>query len=185
VYLLFEKLGFETSYHVCINELVLEQFAPDIGRMSMPKFLNWNRRRLFDAGSEGVSFVRISPRLADGFSLDPRRSIFGGGTVTYAALQIAFFMGFAEVILIGVDHSFVERGTPNDVQVRLAAQDLNHFHPNYFPPGSRWQLPDLRRSEIAYELARRAYEAASRRILDATVDGRCPVFERVEFASLF
>jgi hypothetical protein len=185
IYLLFDELRFVTSYHICVNELVLEQFAHEIGRLRMPRFLNWNGRGLFDAAEQGISFLRISPSLGDRFAGDLRGPISSGGTVTYVAMQVAFAMGFSEVILIGVDHSFADRGTPNEVQVRRAAKDLNHFHPDYFPQGFKWQLPDLRRSEIAYELARQAYEEAGRRLVDATLDGKCPVFERVEYASLF
>ena len=97
------------------------------------------------------------------------------------ALQLAYFMGFSEVILIGVDHNFVEKGTPNKTEVRTAETDQSHFHPQYFPRGVRWQLPDLQRSEQAYALARAAFERAGRKILDATVGGRCPVFERVAY----
>ncbi|HTX92070.1 MAG TPA: hypothetical protein VMC09_12725, partial [Anaerolineales bacterium] len=116
---------------------------------------------------------------------DVTRPIYGGGTVTFAALQLAYYMGFETVILIGVDHNFVDRGTPNTTVLRTSDRDENHFHPDYFPAGSKWQLPDLRRSEIAYEIARQAYERSGRQILDATVDGHCQVFEKVEFESLF
>jgi hypothetical protein len=94
-------------------------------------------------------------------------------------------MGFSQVVLIGVDHRFTDQGTPNKEETRPEAEDANHFHPDYFPPGSRWQLPDLLRSELAYAKAREAYEAAGRQILDATVNGACPVFDKVHFESLF
>ncbi len=185
IYLLFDRLGFASTYYACINELVLSQFGHEIRDLGMPKFLNWNSRSLFPGTSPLINFVRISPSVLDGFSSDLRKPVYSGGTVTYVALQIAFAMGFSEVVLIGVDHSFSSKGAPNAVVVREAGPDPNHFHPAYFPKGSRWQLPDLRRSELAYALARRRFELAGRRILDATIGGLCPVFERVEFASLF
>lgn len=184
IYLLFEQLEFIPTYFVCINELVLEQFAAEIGRLPMPKFLNWNRRRLFDRQDASFAYLRFRLGLRDGFGLDIRRPIYSGGTVTYAAIQVAYFMGFQEVILVGVDHAYRDRGVPNTVAVREQARDADHFHPDYFPKGSRWQPPDLLRSELAYALARQAFEHEGRRILDATVGGQCPVFERAEFTSL-
>ena len=62
---------------------------------------------------------------------------------------------------------------------------ISHFHPNYFPKGSKWQLPDLLRSEIAYRIARRAFEDNGREIVDATVGGNCPIFEKVDYLSFF
>lgn len=185
IYLAFDTIPFKPTYYVCVNELVLEQFAEEIRVLEMPKFLNWNRRGYFNLEEVSTNFVRLTLSINDGFTTDFRRPLFGGGTVTYVALQIAYLMGFSEVVLIGVDHSFTDKGIPNKVETRQAETDPNHFHPNYFPKGVKWQLPDLRRSELAYELARRVFEQNGRKILDATVNGKCPIFEKVEFRSLF
>jgi hypothetical protein len=134
---------------------------------------------------DSTNLVRQTLSITDGFTTDFRRPLYGGGTVTYVALQIAYLMGFSEVILIGVDHSFADKGTPNKVETRQTETDVNHFHPNYFPKGVKWQLPDLRRSELAYELANRVFENDGRKILDATVSGKCPVFKKVDFQTLF
>jgi len=185
IYLLFDQIPFIPTYYVAINELVLDQFLDDINDLKMPKFLNWNRRSLFDRSSSDTAFLKLRFRFTDNFAKDITKPIFGGGTVTYAALQIAHYMGFQEVILIGVDHNFVDKGIPNTTEERVEDIDENHFHPQYFPKGVRWQLPDLRRSELAYEQARVAFEEDGRRILDATIDGNCPIFKKIEYQSLF
>lgn len=184
IYLLDPQTGFRPTYYVAINELVLEQFAEDIAALPYPKFLNWNRRHLFDAADESLMFLHLRAGLDDRFIPSPLKPLSSGGTVTYAALQLAFAMGFSEVILIGVDHSFADTGEPNRVEQRPAVADANHFHPQYFPPGVRWQLPDLLRSELAYAEARRAYETAGRRVLDATVGGKLQVFPKETFENL-
>ncbi len=94
IYLMFDRLTFHPTYYVCINELVLEQFAHEIRALSMPKFLNWNRRALFGPGDEVTLFLRLRLGLRDGFATDLCRPIFSGGTVTYAAIQIAYYMGY-------------------------------------------------------------------------------------------
>ena len=167
-------LAHRPTYFTCVNELVLEQFAGDIRALACPKFLNWNRRGLF--GDE--PFVALGLGLQDSFVPDPARRLCSGGTVTFVALQLAYYMGFREVVLLGVDHRFVEKGTPNRTETRTQAEDRDHFHAGYFPKGSKWQLPDLRRSELAYAMARRAFERDGRRIIDATIDGACRVFAR-------
>lgn len=185
IYLLFDQMQFIPTYYVSVNELVLEQFAKDIISLPMPKFLNWNCRAHFDAADSETSFLRLTLSVMDGFAADITQSLYSGGTVTYVALQLAYAMGFSEVILIGVDHSFTEKGIPNKVETRQSETDVNHFHPDYFPKGSKWQLPDLKRSELAYELARQTFEQDGRKIFDATLKGKCPVFEKVDFRSLF
>lgn len=185
IYLLSEKYPFLPTYFVCINELVLEQFAEEIQSIPSPKFLNWNRRKNFDFKDNSISFVKVSNRINDFFNRKFSAAFSSGGTVTYMALQIAFIMGFSEVVLIGVDHSFKDKGTPNKVETRASVSDPNHFHPNYFPMGVKWQLPDLIRSELAYTLARQVFENNGRKIIDATVNGQCPVFEKADFHAIF
>jgi hypothetical protein len=185
-YLLYERWGFQPNYFVCIDELVLQRFAADICGLQMPKFLSFNERRSFPGWQSDASllFPRYRPRLRDRFSPDMTYELTDGGTVTYACLQLAYFMGFAEVILIGLDHSFVEKGTPSVAVVRDQERDESHCHPDYFPKGMKWYPPDLHRSELAYALARRAYDAGGRHILDATPDGKCTVFDKADYRTL-
>ncbi|HEX5475768.1 MAG TPA: hypothetical protein VFX12_13995 [Vicinamibacterales bacterium] len=185
-YLLFDGWGFTPSYYVCANELVLEQFAQDIAQLRMPRFLNYNRRQLFPRpdGVNDLMYLRLRFPLRDRFQGDATAALTSGGTVTFVALQLAYFMGFGQVVLIGLDHTFVEKGIPNTTEVRRSERDESHCHPNYFPKGIKWQLPDLYRSELAYALAREAFERDGRSIVDATVGGQCDVFPRVELRSV-
>jgi hypothetical protein len=110
--------------------------------------------------------------------------VWEGGTVTYTALQVAYYLGFEQVILVGVDHNYVTSGKPNATVVS-EGDDPNHFHPGYFGKGFRWQLPDLVQWEEAYRLARRTYEADGRQVIDATVGGKLRIFPRVDYDTLF
>jgi hypothetical protein len=100
------------------------------------------------------------------------------------ALQLAYHLGFDLAFLIGVDHSFASKGKPNTTVVSQA-EDSDHFDKRYFGAGFRWQLPDLEQSERAYHLARSAYEADGRQVLDATIGGQLTVFPKVDYNSLF
>lgn len=184
IYLAEPETGFLPTCLVCSNELVLEQFHSEMATLNMPKFFTWRSRRLFSERRDDVLFFRLGFDFVDSFRKDPRRTLSSGGTVTFVSMQLAYYMGFREVILVGVDHNFVYSGTPNSAETRREERDENHFHPDYFPKGSRWQLPDLVRSELAYATARDAYRRAGGRIVDATVGGRCPVFEKAEFANI-
>lgn len=182
IYLLFDE-EFSTTYFTTVNELVLEQFSSDIQGLNCDKFVNWKQRDLFGV-SDDLGYFLVSQAIKDGFSLDMTKGVFSGGTITYVSLQLAYYMGFKEVILIGLDHNFEDKGTPNKTEIRNG-DDKNHFHPDYFPKGMKWQLPDLYRSELAYAKAREIFEKDGRKILDATIGGKCDVFEKVEYESLF
>jgi hypothetical protein len=183
IYLAFEEYDFKTSCLVSVNDLVLEQCHQDISALKIPRFITWRARRYFDAGPETL-FLDTDYTLPENFSGDAASRLFEGFTVTYVCLQLAFFMGFQEAILIGVDHNFVTKG-PANATVTSQGEDPNHFTDNYFGKGFRWQLPDLEGSERAYRMARKAYEADGRRILDATVGGKLDIFPKADYDALF
>jgi hypothetical protein len=185
IYLSFEHTSFRPTYYVAMNELILEQFSGEIQALDMPKFLNWNRRVFFNSRNTNTVFLKSKLVLKDSFQYDLVRPMVLGGTVTYVALQIAYYMGFSKVILIGLDHNYVDKGIPNRTEMRSADVDDSHFHPQYFPKGSKWQLPDLLRSELDYEIARKVFEKDEREIVDATIGGMCKIFKKTDFPSLF
>ncbi len=187
IYLAFEDWGFTTTFLVSINDLVIEQCVDDFLALDVPRFFSWRARRFFQdkpvpAGQEPTFLYTTY----DGptFARDARYRLWEGATVTYVCLQLAFHMGFEEVILIGVDHSFQTKGEANKTVVS-DGDDPNHFDPRYFGKGFRWQLPDLETSEMAYRLARAAYEQAGRRVVDATIGGKLTVFPKVNYDDLF
>jgi len=183
IYLLFPELGFTTTYLVSVNDLVLQQCAAEMKLLELPKFITWRARRWF-ADDPRVIFLDTDYTGKETFNGDATQRLFEGFTVTYVAMQLAFYMGFEQVILIGVDHNFQTKG-PANVAVVSEGDDPNHFAPNYFGKGFKWQLPDLEGSERAYRMARAAYAAAGRSILDATVGGKLTIFPKVDYASLF
>lgn len=181
-YLAFPDLGFSTSCLLSVNNLVIEQCAEDFRALPIPTFVSW-RGRQWIKPSDNLHYLYTS-YLLPGFSGNAAGRLWEGATVTFVAMQLAYYMGFKQVILIGVDHSFATKGTPNTM-VTSTGDDPNHFNPAYFGKGFRWQLPDLETSEIAYVLAREAYKKDGREILDATVGGKLTVFPKVEYESLF
>jgi hypothetical protein len=182
IYLMFPELGFSTSYYLSVNSLVVEQCAEEIRRLAMPKFVSWRSRHLIQPVDDLI-FLHTT-YSGPKFATDARGRLWEGATVTYVALQLAYHMGFRQVILIGVDHNFASKGDANKTVVSTG-EDPNHFSPAYFGQGFRWQLPDLDTSEIGYTLARKAYREAGREVLDATVGGKLTIFPKVDYNSLF
>lgn len=178
IYLLFERTGLSTDYHVCVNRFVLEQCRSEFSELTCPSFVSYKHgRKIFGNNKKFFYLGDIHSKWT--FFEDLTKGISQGSTVTYVAMQIAFFMGFERVFLIGVDHNFDTRGTPHKVEV-LKGDDHSHFDPSYFR-GMKWQLPDLEGSEKAYRLARKSFEADNRSIIDATVGGKLTVFPKISF----
>ena len=186
IYLAFDEWGFQTSYLVCVNSLVIEQVYKDFQGLQIPKFFSWRSHRLLypDGTPDDNTHFLFTTYTGPKFATDSTGRLWEGATVTYVCLQLAFHMGFKEAILIGVDHNFAVRGEPNTMVVSNG-EDRSHFDPGYFGKGFRWQLPDLDTSEQGYWMARQGYENAGRRVLDATIGGKLQVFPKISYDSLF
>jgi hypothetical protein len=94
-------------------------------------------------------------------------------------MQLAYFIGYRTVLLIGVDHRFKVSGSPNQ-QVVSEGPDPNHFNPDYFGKGFTWNLPDLEQSEQSYRMAKSVFESDGRKIVNCTPGSALDVFEKEE-----
>lgn len=121
------------------------------------------------------------------FSRNASDVIFAGQTVTMISLQLAYYMGFSEIYLIGMDFNYVKPDSviENGKTWTSTEDDPNHFDPRYFGAGKKWHDPQLDKVKINYELARQVFELNGRTIRNATIGGKLEVFERVDYLSLF
>ncbi len=116
------------------------------------------------------------------FSVDAGQRLFCGQSVTIINLQLAFWMGFSRVVLVGMDFSYT---IPDDVErkgdlITSRSDDVNHFHPDYFGKGKSWKDPKLDRVLVNYRLAGEMFEAAGREIVNSTIGGNLDVFRRMD-----
>jgi hypothetical protein len=177
IYLLFDRVDLDLDYLVAVNKLVIEQSVHIYQKLPMTLFLNYKNARKIITKRDNLYFLYTGAKST--FISDITRRICEGATVTYVAMQIAYYMGFRNVFLIGVDHRFKAHGQPYEKQF-LQGEDTNHFDPNYFG-NMEWQLPHHEASEFAYNMARSFYNRDNRRIYDATLNGKLDIFPKVSF----
>lgn len=181
IYLGLAEFGFYPRYLVAVNEKVIHQSIDSFKHLTCVKFLG-NRYKGHIV--ESALSWRINSLDYDGdFSFDLNEGVQEGNTVTYAALQIAHYMGFEQVILVGMDHRFEYQGNTNEAQF-LEGPDPNHFSKHYFKD-QEWDTPDLARSEMYYTKARDIFELSNKTIFDATLNGACNVFKKIKYTELF
>lgn len=134
--------------------------------------------------SEKVQYVHLKSEYYEpnlpGFSEDIIEGVFLGYTVTYdLALQIAAYMGFREIYLIGIDHN----------NVGAVTDPRNHFIENYFDQNDinvyKNATANFNGMDLAYRKAEKYSRSHGFRIYNATRGGRLEVFERVDFDELF
>jgi hypothetical protein len=182
IYLGLARFGFYPRYYVAINPKVLQQSAHEIRNLNCVKFLGTHASTA-GLGEDALTHLIGPGSVHEPFSRDLSRGMHEGWTVTFAALQVAYHLGFTEVVLIGLDHRYRYDGQPNEPRV-MTGPDTNHFSDTYFAQGQSWDNPDLARSEASFRLAREVFEADGRRIVDATLGGACTVFPKADYRDL-
>ncbi len=169
--------GFAPNYYCAVNPLVIEQFHDGINLMGCIKFVT---ARFVQDGMI-TNAHQLYSSVQPSFSRTPEEWIYEGYTVTYVCLQLAFFMGFETVLLVGIDHQYIFKGGPNALS-QAKGDDVNHFHPDYFGDGVMWHNPDLLQSERAYSMAKTVFDNAGRKIINLTPRSALDVFERGDIA---
>lgn len=196
IFLAQDQMGFDPTFYVVEDTAVMadnlerikaykagHKFFPSIYRHLIGEDPNVTyfmmNRGFYSASSPNFCVPR--------FATDVSQQIFCGQSVTIINLQLAFHMGFREVILIGMDFSYV---IPDDADVEgnlitSQSDDPNHFHPEYFGQGKVWKDPKLDRVLASYALAKNVFEADGRRIINASAGGKLELFDRADYEQLF
>ncbi len=177
IYMIFKRVQLDLSYLICVNSLAIEQSKSYFEGADFPIFLSHRKSRGVIKSKKHI--YRLFTRGGDNWYFGGIDDvIFEGMTVTNVAIQVAYFMGFKRIFLVGIDHNFVQKGKPHEKQI-LVGDDPNHFDPNYFK-GQQWHLADLEGSEVSYKLADYHFKKSGRQILDATVGGKLQIFEKID-----
>lgn len=114
----------------------------------------------------GINYVIKNDKLF--FSEDCALEVNDGSIVAYSVFQIAKYMGFKEIYIIGADCDYT--------------MEINHFdgaHLDYVNPNSG--LYHI----TTYEKTKRILEGGDFKIYNATRGGKLDVFPRVSFDDLF
>ena len=108
------------------------------------------------------------------FSEDFEKGIYTGKTVTYACIQIAAYMGFRKIYLLGIDFDYAEGET---MQVKHFSERY-HMDPKAVNPSAKHE------SLLAYQSAKNYADTHGIEIYNATRGGALEVFPRVDFDEL-
>ena len=164
--------GFTPTYYVAVNENIINQSIEEINAIDATKFIS----------AQFAGKIKGAHPLADNgsphFSKNPFDVLYEGFSVTYVCLQLAYWMGFTTVLLVGVDHKYpTSNGNAN---VLTSAPNGNHFAKDYYAPGEIWNNPDLVRSAKAFEMAKEAFYKSRprRKIVNLTPDSGLDVFKK-------
>jgi hypothetical protein len=180
IFWIYDQTQWRPSYYVAIdmNDRMRDYIKSNgDGSFFITAYSYYNDFK-FDNVNHISMINKINEDFDIGFSDDITVGVVSGRTVTYAMLQIASYMGFSEIYLLGVDFTWGENG--NDTHFckgyDTSAKD------KYYRTQS---IKDKEEIYNAYICARNFAEKNNIKIYNATRGGKLEVFERVDFDTLF
>lgn len=110
------------------------------------------------------------------FSEDISKRVYFGATVAYDCLQIAAYMGFKKIYLLGMDLAPYKQGDKSSIQ-----------YSNFFELDSGEKRPQMWIDKIlrSYLSAKKYADSHNIQIYNATRGGYLEIFNRVDFDKLF
>ena len=213
IYKYYSQTAWRPNYFFAVDPHFISQNGDELATIEQTKFLPQNISDLVTPGmlakitsSNNVNLfmdryleydpVKMAFRPAydffneeyPSFSEDAAKFVYEGFTVVYLMMQWAAYMGFTEIYLLGVDHSF--KNTCNYFEQFVFPQTFSpekgtdHFCDNYHKAGELVSVPDMHANEMAYEKAEQYSREHGFRIYNATRGGNLEIFERVDFDEL-
>lgn len=185
IFRIFEQTDWRPTYYCAQDLALINDTIEQINKIETKlKFIPINAVWEYKIKCNNCVYFFINtqtfyPNLPN-FSKNIDIQIYEGYTVTYALFQIASYMGFNEIYLLGVDFNY---SASVDSEGRVIKNDNVK---DYFSEGDNNEkpglnLPNLQYSYLSYIKAKKIGEEKGIRIYNATRGGKLEIFERVNF----
>lgn len=190
IYKLFDQTEWRPTFYVCEDELIAQSQQKEIESIpSRERFIPAELKWYHDVKIRNAALFHINynenRRFPYSFSTDIAKQIDCRGTVTFTCMQIAAYMGFSRIYLLGVDHNYRVTIDINGNQV-TDPNAKDYFCENYDADIKDQVVHDMGNNTRAYMDAKAFCEHSGKHLIyNATRGGKLEVFERVDFDALF
>lgn len=190
--LMFERLNWLPEIYMVTDDLVIKDMAPQINNEILP----YVKYAVFpDIHPSNVEFDKYIDHRDNVLWLNTDKPEFRADlpycginkTVVNAATQVAAYLGFTEIYLIGVDMTFADQKVKkiNSRNWEAADHDPNHFDPRYFGKGLKYHNPTVHEMIEKFEEGKVFFDKCGVKIYNAGIGGKLEVYPRVDFNTLF
>lgn len=190
VFHIFNDTAWRPTYYMSEDMTILRSIQEEIAQIPCKaRFIPINLK--WDEGVDisGASYFYLDYQSAltetNGLSLDVAKAIRCRGTVTTSCIQLALYMGFTEIYLIGVDHNY-SRYIDSNGNVVEDPSVKDYFSTSYDTDFKDVIGRNLGDSTLAYiSVEELSKTLGTFRVYNATRGGKLEVFQRVDFDSIF
>lgn len=197
IYHIFPFTEWRPNYYISID---LDNIVPEIDNIKKSgdyiKFINYRARNYGRKESDNLLYIFIYGKsTVNRFDIketslndDVSKYVTRVKTVTATAIEIAIYMGFKEIYLLGVDNNYAKKVDKNG-----KVYDDPTVKSSYFKGmkdsngklGDGISVQSVEAMNYSYKICKEFAEKKGVKIYNATRGGKLEVFERVDFDSLF
>lgn len=190
IYNIFDETYWRPTFYISQDEKMLSGCSDIVDKLELPvKFipiqLQWYHNiNIHDAIYFNMNWQQVENPKDFLFSDNIAKRIDCASTGMYTAAQMAVYMGFKEIYLIGVDHHFhISQNSEGKILVDNSVKD--YFSDKYNEDKDNLYIPNTEKSTLTYVAMKKHCEARGVKVFNATRGGKLEVFPRVDFDSLF
>ena len=190
IYHIFDKTSWRPTYYVSEDLTILQGIQNEIPHISCEdKFIPVNHKWDNAINIPEVSYFYLDYKSefseTFGLSLDSAKAIRCRGTVTVTCIQLAIYMGFKDIYLLGVDHNY-SKYIDSDGNIVEDNTVKDYFSAEYDTDFKNIISRDLGGTTLSYiSVEKLSKKLGTFNIYNATRGGKLEVFRRVNFDSLF
>lgn len=195
IYYMFAKTKWRPTFYCVQDILVAKEISENIVTASFEAETTFIRMKAYSSINESLKkinnliLIPLIPTNSDkkiNFSDKADKYLSDGWNVTYMSLQLAAYMGFSEIYLLGVDFSYpIQKDNSGNI-ISVDNTISAHFYKTEDDKNKR-NVELFRDKTLSYYKAAEIYSKKSGkfRIFNATRGGKLEVFERIDFDKLF
>lgn len=183
IYLIFPQTEWRPDYYFMSDAKLIKQYNDEM--KEFPKEKQFFPEKYKEILQEGNFYHSIPFNYEEEskFSKNAGRGVYQSCSITTEMIQFAYFMGFKEIYLIGVDFNYITNNKASDHEY-IYSGEKNYFVDGYLKPGEIADIPNLKANILGFMAARKAIEEEGKIIKNATRGGKLEVFERVNIDQL-
>jgi hypothetical protein len=187
IFFSFDKTEWRPKAYVTVNADSFNAYREEIDKIDCEyKFID---SKALDYQVEIKDAIYLShgkyDKNDDLFSTDIEKYYYNGGTVTYTAMQIAVYMGFKEIFLLGVDNNYAIEKKKDGKQEMTGVQ--NHFYKNETDEKKKsdlYKIVDVDYLNSSFLIAKEFAANNDIKIINLTRGGKLEVFARKDLEEI-
>lgn len=177
IYHIFDQTDWRPTFYCAQDQKLILQAQDEINQLeTKQKFIATTSEtigKIKKAIELPILFCDIYPELPL-FSEDITEGIYEGMTVTYMCIQIAAYMGFSDIYLLGVDHRYSLDKSPDGAIIKN-----DNIKDHFSDKDIITNIPQTYKSTLAYLKAKEYCESHGIKIYNVSRESALDIYEKI------